>query len=173
MIAFDPGDLSQERFRAYGLAPIPDERDDAVATFVTALMTCGPDCVTAVVGRVQYSAMSVLQAYAERMSSLAVRTGDGRRLPDCLVAVYVGGLCQGENESLMSLALIDDAATRLQIDLKEVMARATLVLGSGAEEPWTAWLQRSRHDRSIEAMGFVASEDQDGFRYSYVRSLQL
>jgi hypothetical protein len=165
MEVFDPSDLAQRRFNGYGPSPLPNSRDEEIDTFVEQLLVGGPTAVTGVLSSVSDKARQVLRAYAERMASLAVRRGDPEKLLRGVVALVVGGLDENRLESLMVMAPLEDGAKRLGVDFPEVFEAASKVVGHPGTVNLMVWLTRKTEDRSLASMGFVASEDGDGFRY--------
>jgi hypothetical protein len=162
---FDPTDTSQRKFNGYGPSALPDPRDQAVGELVERLIADGPTAVASVSSRITDKARQVLRAYAERMASLAVRRRDGDLLLGAVVAVVLGGLDENRLESLMVMAPIEDSAGRLGLDLPELFEAASNVVGHPGTVNLMLWLTRKREDRTLASMGFVAAEDNDGFRY--------
>lgn len=115
--------------------------------------------------RVTDKARQVLRAYAERMASLAVRSLDKATLLEAVVALVVGGLDENRAESLMIMALIEDSAARIGVELGQLLEEASKIVGHPATVNLMLWLTRKDEDRSLASMGFVATEDADGFRY--------
>jgi hypothetical protein len=167
MKLFDPSDADQIRFDGYGLSTLPNGRDDEVTAFVEQLRVDGPTAVAAVRRRITDAARDVLQAYAERMASLAVRRGDRAVLLNGVIANVVGGLDENLRESLMVMALIDDSAARLGVDLAKLFEEASKTVDHPGMINLVIWLTRDEADRSLASMGFVASEDPDGFLYKF------
>jgi hypothetical protein len=162
---FDPTDLSQRKFNGYGPSELPNARDEEIRVFVDGLRAVGPPAVAAALSSVTDKARQVLRAYAERMASLAVRRRERELLRQAVVALVVGGLDENRLESLMVMAPIQDCAERLGLDLAEVLEEASKVVGHPGTVNMMLWLTRKPEDRSLESMGFVPSEDGDGFRY--------
>jgi hypothetical protein len=162
---FDPADAEQRRFRAYGLAPIPDPRDEEVQPFVDSLIGGGPRRFAEVKSLLKIHGKRVLHAYAERMASAAVRTHDPALLDRALVALVLAGLDENDKECLMAMAPIDDSARRIGADIEELFERVANIVGHQGTASLMSWLSRKPEDRSLECMRFVAGEDSDGFRY--------
>lgn len=159
------GRLDPARFHGWGPAPIPDPRDAAVTEVVDALVAAGPAAVSRACRNLDEPRANVLRAYAERMSDLAVRTGDRQALFRSLVALVVGGLHAGRREALRVMALLDDAAGRIQVDLVALVSEVVEVVGDDAAGQLALWLRRPQQLRHPEAMGFVGHWGPDGFRY--------
>ncbi|NLT55095.1 MAG: hypothetical protein GXX79_11160 [Actinomycetales bacterium] len=87
------------------------------------------------------------------------------RLVSALVAVVLGGLAGNTPESLMRMAVIEDAARRVVGDCRAVFAQAADIVGEPGGAGLRSWLARSPEDRTLECMGFSAGCDESGFRY--------
>ncbi len=167
---FTPGDLAQDGFDWYGPAPIPDVRDSVVDEFISQVRDGDAAAIAALAAGPSDRGASVLRVYAERMSSLAVRREDPAVLVRAVVALVAGGLARGDREAIMVMALIEHSARLLHEDLAEIFkpaASAINALSAGGPENLAAWLARAPEDRTLAAMGFEESADQDGFRYRY------
>lgn len=164
---FDPGQPEQRRFVGYGRAPIPDRRDEELDRYVQSLRSGGPPSVAAALRQVSEGGRRVLRAYGERSASRAVRTRSVDQLVSGLVAVVVGGLDQNALEALMPMALIEDAGLRIGAEPDGYFGDAADIVGHPGSVNLMVWLTRKPEDRSVEAMGFVASEDGSGFRYKW------
>jgi hypothetical protein len=162
---FDPADMNQATFNGYGPSELPNKRDDVVGEFVNALVSGGASAVAEVLPRVTDKARQVLRAYAERMASLAVRRRDNATLLKAVVALVVGGLDENRVESLMVMAPIEDSAARIGVELPRLLEDASKIVGHPATVNLMLWLTRNDEDRSLASMGFVATENTDGFRY--------
>ena len=162
---FDPSDEVQKRFSGYGPARIPDLRDDELSSFVSTLVEGGPPMVANLMPTVTDKSRQVLRAYSERMASLSVRRGDARLLAGATIALVVGGLDENRLESLMIMVLIEDSVTRLNVDLAGLFEEVSRVVGHPGTVNLMIWLTRSPDDRTLASMGFVAGEDEGGFRY--------
>lgn len=65
----------------------------------------------------------------------------------------------------MVMAPIEDSARKIGLDLPEAFERASKIVGHPGTVNLMIWLTRRPEDRSLSSMGFVAGEDDDGFRY--------
>ena len=98
---------------------------------------------------------------------MAVRKGDPAILVQAIVAVVVGGLSENALESLMVMALIEDSSRRIGLDLSDAFERASKVVRHPGTVNLMIWLTRRPEARSLSSMGFVAGEDDDGFRHRF------
>lgn len=164
-MVFNPTDESQARFNGYGPSKLPNERDEEIDEFVSGIIAGGASSVLEVLPRLSEKGRQVLRAYAERMASLAVRQRDRMALTKALVALVLGGLDENRPESLMVMAPVEDSARRLHLDISELFEAVSKMVGHPATVNLMMWLTRKEEDRSLASMGFVTSEDADGFRY--------
>jgi hypothetical protein len=165
--AFDPGDPKQQRFSAYGPAPIPDRRDDLVRELIDHVESGGPATVAGLCADASERGRRVLRAYGERMSSLAVRRHDPDLLVRAVVAIVLGGLDQNALEALMVMPLVENSARLLGVSLPGIFEKAAAIVGHPGSVNLMVWLARKPEDRTIASMGFVESADEGGFRYKF------
>jgi hypothetical protein len=150
-----------------GRAAIPDYRDDELDRYVDGLRSGGPPVVAGALAQSSEAGRRVLRVYGERAASRAVRSGSVDRLISALVAVVVGGLDQNALEALMPMSLIEDAGSRIGADPDAYFGPAAGIVGHPGSVNLMVWLSRKPEDRTVGAMGFVASEDETGFRYRW------
>ncbi len=166
---FNPTDQRQAAFVGYGPAKLPEPRDGHVQKVIDQLTVGGGSEFASALSAVTDKARDVLCAYAERMASLAVRRQDEQLLIRALVALVLGGLNENSHESLMVMAPIEDSARRIGVDLTGLCERVSKIVGHPGTVNLMRWLARQPQDRSLASMGFVATEDGDGFRYRFAR----
>lgn len=162
---FDISAGRDRRFDGYGPSAFPNPLDDEISLFVSSLRAGGIQAVSEAISASTEHGRRHLQAYAERMAILAVRTNSRDVLRDAVIANVVGGLSTNERESLMVMAPIDDAAKRIGIDLADLFEEVSKIVGHPGTVSLVSWLSRTPENRSLEAMRFVAQECADGFRY--------
>jgi len=165
MAEFDPGDPVQAGFMAFGRAPFPDKRDDVLDRYVEGLRARGPQAVASAIAVVSDSARDLLQVYADRAATRAVREMSKDLLVSALVAVVVGGLDRGLYGALRSMAPIDDACKRVGVVPDLVFAAAADIVGHPGTINLAIWLSRKPEDRTLEALAFSTSRDGQDFRY--------
>lgn len=157
--------LEAERNAGYGLQPVPASRDRDIETLLRAEMSAGG------LGRLRMLIddrhESTLQAFAERMATLAVRERSEIRVELGLVALSLAGLGRGAREAIMVLALLFDAARRVGASPDRVLVEAAVTLGNDTCTAVHAFLTRSETDKSLASMGFRFGSDADGPRYLY------
>lgn len=77
----------------------------------------------------------------------------------------VGGLDTNDREALLEMALLEDSAKRIGALPMVPFEEAAHIVGIPGETFLALWLGRSAESRTLHAMGYVAGEDSDGFRY--------
>lgn len=166
--SFDPGDPGQGRFASFGLAAFPDPRDAGLDQYLRALRSGGPPAVSAALTAVTERGRQVLRVYAERAAARAVRDKSPALLVLGTIALVVGGLNQNAREALTRMPLIEDACTRLGLELPAIFEDVAGVVGHPGSVNLMVWLTRAPEDRTPECMGFAAGEDDGGFRYRWI-----
>ncbi len=164
----DPWSGAEERFSGYGTAGIPDERDSEVNAVLDEVMSKNRPGMRAFRNGLGDTGRSVLTTFAERMASLSVRQQNVDVAKRALLALALAWPRGDRRESLMSLAVVDDALRRLLGSSDEVLADVAAAVGGGASNAVASWISRSEKARSIDAMGFSAVEAADGFRYQWL-----
>lgn len=162
---FDTTVQRDRRFDGYGPSAFPNSLDAEVAALVDTWRGAGPSAVAEAIAESSEGGRSVLRAYAERMASLAVRESSRDLLLNAVVANVVGGLSTNERESLLVMAPIEDAASRIGVDLPGLFEDAASCVGHPGTVNLMVWLTRTPENRSLATMRFVADEGADGFRY--------
>jgi hypothetical protein len=153
------------RFDGYGPSTLPNPLDDEVSALVASWRVGGPSMVAEAIAESTDGGRNVLRAYAERMASLAVRRDDPDLLLNAVIANVVGGLSANAHESLMVMAPIEDAATRIGVGVPGLFEDAAHCVGHPGAAYLMMWLTRSPENRSLATMRFVAEDGADGFRY--------
>jgi hypothetical protein len=164
---FDVSSGDQARFNGYGPAPFPDKRDDELDAFIAQLRHNGSASVEAACSNSSESARRVMCAFAQRAASRAVRDNSEAHLVDAAVALVLGGLGESDYGALMNMALVDDAAHRINVDVADVFERAASVVGHPGTAALMLWLSRRPEDRTPESMGYVGVMSDAGFRYRW------
>jgi hypothetical protein len=149
----------------YGPLAIPQSIDDKITELLRTWAGLEPSARSVASSRVLDDQHYTLMAYAERMASSAVRTRDMEKIYFGLLALGVDGWRGDWRESVMILSVLYDAAQRLSATAEPVFERAVALLAPKAATAFASFLRRSPADKSIEAMGYVAASDDDGFRY--------
>ncbi len=165
---FDPASQDQARYSSFLQASIPDPRDGEVAELLSALTASGGDHIADASLTASDAGRSVLRAFAQRSAAASVRDGSQDHLVRSLLALCIAGLADGNRESLMTMAAVDDAATRTGARLPQLVATVGEIVNDQARVALVQWLARDPSTRSLSSMGLEALDEDDGFRYRSV-----
>ncbi|MBQ1021705.1 hypothetical protein KBX71_28035 [Micromonospora sp. D93] len=107
----------------------------------------------------------VLNAFAERAASIAVRHQDARELRAGILAAAITQAIAGDpRESVAALSLLYRASEMIGHDPNLEFAAANDLSG-GRASGLLDFLRRSSEDKTIQAMGYEEGDDKDGFRF--------
>jgi predicted amino acid dehydrogenase len=98
--------------------------------------------VSAAIAGASEAGRDVLQAYGERMASLAVRENDSTFLTRGLVATVVGGLTENDREAMMVMPLIENSAKRLGVNPSRLFEQTAGIVGPRGTLFLMRWLAR-------------------------------
>lgn len=151
-------DFDPAKYRGYGSKPLPDALDFAVVSDLSAVRLTGADGPMTSRSR---AADSVLEAFAERAASLAVRTRQSEWIKNGVVALCATSTSSDRREAAIVLCLLHDAAKRLGLSPGGMFSEGLFLKRDLIE----SFLRRDEKDQSITSMGYVTGADNDGFRY--------
>lgn len=154
--------LEPSNNRGYGRKPLPTIRDDEIAVLLHQLVSQNS------ISSLEPQHGIVLAAYAERMASLAVRTGSSELIRDGLVAIQLALKSGDQRESMPVLSLLSRAAELIGSTPSEEFLAAARYMSLTPSDQLISFLERNEDDRSLAAMGFVESSDEQGFRFERV-----
>jgi hypothetical protein len=158
-------DVANGRYHRYLARPIPDALDQTPrhlchtylqsAETERALLQCADPHLA-----------SVLQAYAERLASLAVRQRQPTLVEASVVALGLS-MVMGDDarEWLLVLPLPWHAAELLDQPPKNLFTLVAANLPEPARTALHQFVQRAPEDRTLAAMGYQEGRDEEGFRY--------
>lgn len=107
----------------------------------------------------------VLNAFAERAASIAVRHQDARELRAGILAAAIAQAITGDlREPLTALSLLYRASEMIGHDPNSEFAAANDLSG-GRAIGLLDFLRRSPEDKTIQAMGYEEGDDKGGFRF--------
>lgn len=148
----------------YGSARLPCVRDGEIASIVRRIE--GPEDFGEAKQTLGHGHGSVLSAFAERMASLAVREKSREALRDGLSAEQLALAVVGDyRDSLPALSLLFRASELIGADPAMEFAAVAAVAGSPDDQPLLDFAGRDQEDRSLESMGYIEQDDEDGFRF--------
>lgn len=154
-IAFNPRDH-------YLKSAMPSARDSRIATMVGRLHTEADyrSAIAAVGGMGE----TVLPAFAQRMSVIAVRKAGISYVHDGLRAVLLAFGIKNSRELVIPLALLWHSAQLVDGTAAQAFEHVARTAG-GYGEPLRAFMQRIPSERSISAMRYSAIGSGDSFDY--------
>lgn len=160
--------LEGKNNHGYGPLPIPQQRDFEIETLLRAYMTLDATARQAESSTFTQGQQLTLGAYSERMASLAVRKHDEELIFLGLLALSVDGWRWEWRDNIIILALHYDACKRIGVNPDVMFKKAAALLPPAAAKELAAFSTRTEHNKSLEAMRYVAGSDADGFRYQRI-----
>jgi hypothetical protein len=157
--------LDVERNQGYGPRRIPDSRDDDVSSLLRRWMTLDPHARQELSSSITDRQRPTLLAYCERMAARAVRESSREWIVLGLVAQGIDGWRADWRENALLLCLHYDACSRIGVSAEGVFSELAGLLPLNVSHAMASFLKRNAEDKTLEAMGYEASSDQDGFRY--------
>ncbi len=147
----------------YYMQPISSEMDEKLSLYIVKLMSLDRDDLCSIIGNLSRDDARVLGLYAERMATLAVRSNSVEPIKNALVALLIYAKTQDSRDVLLVLSLLYDAAVKTAGTANNVFNEVASFMGD--VELLNGFLCRSDEDKSIEAMGYKESKNEDGFLY--------
>lgn len=162
--AFDQA-IASEQFNGYGLAPIPDDRDALVESFVAAYVAA-EQSERELAAALPAVAPQVVLAFCERQAILAVRRNSAHALRLSLLAAGVASISAGDSRDVaLCLVLPWCSAHHLGLDPANEFTSAALLLPSAAAETLVAFSRRTPSDKTLECMGYREIGKAEAFKY--------
>lgn len=149
----------------YGTLNIPSLRDEEITKLIEAWIELDTAARQVAAQQIMETQRFTLLAYSERMASYAVRTRDQRRIFLGLLALGVDGWKGDWRDNAEILCLHYDAAKVIGAVPNQIFEKAAKFLPLKVATALRLFIQRSPEDKSLEAMGYSAASDEDGFRY--------
>jgi hypothetical protein len=149
----------------YGRLPIPQARDGEISNLIATWMNLNEPSRNESVLQITEQQSTVFLAYSERMASLAVRERNQELLVFGLIALGLDGWRFDWRENIMILSLHYDAAKRIGAKSELLFAKAAALLNERVANALHSFIGRPAADKSLEAMGYIAAADDQGFRY--------
>jgi len=155
--------LSRLAETEYRPESIPGDRDADIALLISTIQTC--EQFTEVTQGLKLSTAHILLGFAQRAASYAIRINDVTWTRHGLMAAQLTLGEEDTREVLVIYSLLYRALELLDADpmniFEESARRAPHKFGAVTME----FAQRDAADKSIAAMGYVESEDRDGFKF--------
>lgn len=148
---------------AYYKEAIPSEIDKEVGKIMADLSVCTQSELRLISESFKGDEARVFGLFAERMASLAVRENKIEPVKLGLLALLIYARTEDPRDVLLVLSLLHDAVLKTSGNPTKVFAEASSLVG-GAEF-LNDFLNRSDEDKSIDAMGYEYSKNEEGFLY--------
>ena len=149
---------------SYNDSPIPEERDERIRELIRQWIS-DKEVLSLKASDEQYIMLIV---FSDRLATLAVRNKDRQSLIYGLLALAASWDIDCR-DSISSLAIYIDAATRIDGDFAEIFAEIRHILPAEHQrflDGVDAFLRRAPEHRSMKYMGYTSTSDADGFRYA-------
>jgi len=148
---------------AYYQQAIPSKVDEGICNMMTSLYTSDKAEQEVISDGITGDDARILGFFAERMASLAVRENSVERVSQGLSALLLYARTEDPRDVLLVLSLLHDAAIKTSRTPKKVFEEASLIFGGTGL--LADFLNRSDEDKSIDAMGYKESKNEEGFLY--------
>lgn len=142
----------------YGRKNIPSNIDNKIINILD-------DCLFEYKSKssVRFGDARVLNLFAERMASLAVREDNIKAVKHGLIALTVCAQNEDIRDVLVVLSILHDAALKIEGTAERIFREMrSITYGS---EFLDDYLNRADKDKIIESMGYEESRDDNGFLY--------
>jgi hypothetical protein len=163
------GNPRRRRFEnniAYGRQLIPHPRDEKITRLLKDWMDLDALGRTKSRSYISEQQQNTLRAYCERMASRAVRDRNEELILLGLIALGMDNWGTGDpRENILLLPLHYDASLRIGVSPASIFEKAASLLNGEPADAYRAFLRRPERDRSLQAMGYIAGNEADGFRY--------
>ncbi len=147
----------------YYQQPIPSEVDEGINNILASLSTSDLAGRELIADGVAGDEARVLGLFAERMASLAVRENSIEPVKQGLLALLLYARTEDPRDVLLVLSLLHDAVIKTSGTPKSIFAEASSIIGDAGY--LNDFLNRSNEDKSIDAMGYKESKNEEGFLY--------
>jgi len=156
--------LTGNKIQGYGPSKIPNEIDHTVSTFLENYIRLDQMERTKVKELLVRDHKFLLLAYAERMTSLAIRSKCRKRLLQGMFAMFVQIGIGDVREDVVILTLVHAAAVKLGLSPRDLFWDSARTFGLTDLSGLESYLRRSEIDKSLTSFGYVEGADADGFR---------
>lgn len=148
---------------AYYQLPISCELDNEISDILVNLSMYDQKEMELIADSISGDDARVLGLFAERMASLAVRQKSIEPIKCGLFALLIYARTEDPRDVLLVLSLLHDAVEKVG-DIPNTIFNEAGALFRGSPL-LSDFLNRSEEDKSIDAMGYKESNNEDGFLY--------
>ena len=157
--------LIGEETDGYGAWPIPHRIDEEISALLRSWLSLKEPLRKVALSQVTEDYRFTFVAYSERMASLAVRDRNSEHVLLGLLALGLDGWRGDWRDNAAVVCLHYDAAQKIGLCPDDLFEEAAKTLPDKPANALRLFLRRSEEDKSVEAMGYSAATDADGFRY--------
>ena len=154
----------------YGPSPIPSVIDGKVRALIMTISQADAPLRSTILSLLVEKHGFVMIAFAGRMASLSVRTKDEHLIVEGLEALAIASHFMYFKEVLPIVSLLYRSTQKIGANTIEVF-EAISDYGPPFLRLIEEYFQRDEKDQSIDAMGYVESHDETGFRYARTREV--
>lgn len=152
--------LAEQR---YAPRAIPGPRDAEIADLISAVAT--RDDFDSLASGLDLRSSRILNLFAKRAASLAVRTGDVAWIQLGLRGALLSSTAEDYREIARTNSLLYRASEIVGSDPVELFESAAAIASSDAAEAARLFAHADESARSITVMGYTEGSDGDGFRF--------
>ncbi len=149
---------------AYYQQSIPGKFDEEISDIIADLSGRDNKEVEIIANSISGDHGRVLGLFSERMASLAIRQNSIDPVKRGLFALLIYARTEDPRDVLLVLSLLHDAILKVGQNPKVVFNEANTYLN--ASSLLNDFLKRSEEDKSIDAMGYKESSNDEGFLYA-------
>jgi hypothetical protein len=157
--------LGSEATDGYGPSQIPSVIDDGVRSLLRAIFPDDGSVRTDIISRLVERHGFVFVAFGERMAAYAVRTTLGNFLHEGIRALSLASCLLYYKEVVPIVSLLHRAAQKIGLDAHSLFVGVPYP-NNQFQSAVEGFAGRDEADRSVEAMGYVEAQDQEGFRFN-------
>lgn len=147
----------------YAPEAIPGPRDAEIASMLSSVAT--RQDFDSLASSLDLRSGRIMNLFAKRMASLAVRTGDAAWIRRGLVAALLSSTVEDYREIARTHSLLFRAAELVGVDPVALFDSAAAIASSDAAEAARLFAHADESARSIAVMGYTEGTDDDGFRF--------
>ena len=147
----------------YASGRVPGPRDDEISDLISTVASRSD--FDNLASGIDLAIARILNMYAKRSASLAVRTGDASWVRLGLVAALLSSTVEDYREIARTNSLLFRAAELVGADPVQLFESAAAVASSEEAEVARLFAHADESARSISVMGYTEGSDSDGFRF--------